>query len=167
MSTTRRSAHRGRRLLSVVGIVGAVGLGVVALGAAPAGAQAFFPTASCPSGFGFDAFNGVCEAPATFFGCPAATTSVFGNVCVAPATFNGFDQFTGGAFAEGGNGGDASGGNGGRGGAGTLPVCDQNTNDAWWWDDGPLADCPAGGGGGNAGNGGVSLGGNGGLAFDF
>jgi hypothetical protein len=42
---------------------------------------------------------------------------------------------TGFADAEGGDGGSAAGGTGGRGGAGTLPVCNQNSNGADDWSD--------------------------------
>jgi hypothetical protein len=75
-----------------------------------------------------------------------------------------FDTF-GFANANGGNAGSARGGDGGRGGTGTLPICNQNTNDDWDWWEAPVVDCAAGGIGGDAGDAGISEGGDAGLAF--
>jgi hypothetical protein len=52
----------------------------------------------------------------------------------------------GNATAAGGSGGSASGGDGGRGGSGTLPICNQNTNNV-----GTEAPAYAGGPGGGSG----------------
>ena len=69
--------------------------------------------------------------------------------------------------ASGGDAGSARGGDGGRGGDGTLPVCNQNSNDVVWyeyWDENgnwvseaPEVDCGAGGRGGEAGDGGIAF----------
>jgi hypothetical protein len=103
------------------------------------------------------------------------TPAAAGFVDVDDAAFETAGFFAPSANASGGNGGSARGGEGGRGGTGTLPICNQNSNDVTWteyWDadgnlvsDEPTVDCGAGGRGGTAGDAGISEGGDGGLAF--
>jgi hypothetical protein len=95
--------------------------------------------------------------------CPDATGALAPATVVPSGPFDDLDT-TGFANANGGNAGSVRGGEGGRGGSGTLPICNQSTNDEDWWE-APVVDCAAGGIGGDGGDAGIAEAGDGGLAF--
>jgi hypothetical protein len=117
--------------------------------------------------------------PCTGTEATPATSSDLGPLFFGEGGFLVSEGFTTERFvdASGGDAGSARGGDGGRGGDGTLPICNQNSNDVIWyeyWDENgnwvseePSVNCAAGGRGGEAGDAGISEAGDGGIAFDI
>jgi len=136
MTPLRSLFRRAGAAALVVGLAAALPI----LFAAAASAQ----TTDCPAGgrggAGGDAGRSVAGNGGLAFNIGPFTTGSFATSTTPLAD------------ASGGAAGSSAGGEGGRGGSGTLPICNQNTNNVGGGasaGDGPPAAAPVSGGGGN------------------
>jgi hypothetical protein len=121
MTQLRTLLRQGGAAALVAGLAAAACL--VFAGAASA------QTTSCPAG-----------APGGVAGDAGRSTAGNGGLAFTVGPFA-TGASGGTAIAPGGDGGSARGGDGGRGGSGTLPICNQNTNNVG--DPAPVAAAPA------------------------